>query len=550
MKLYENLQEKLGILKEAPSHKEYIKSIKAFYEEQKGKPVENIDYDVYMEFFRSGSRVEYEKRYFNKRKRLGAAAMLYLLYKKEEYLKEVCNMIWLICSEVQWALPAHLAGRKMERHRNEIDLMAAETAGDLAEIDYLLGESLPQNVRDLVRKEIADRIFSRFENESVYWETKYNNWAAVCGGGVGRAYMLIAPKRFETVKPRLLSAMNVFLDSYGDDGCCLEGVGYWGYGFGAYLMFSDMLYHFSAGEDDIRHSEKIDKIATYIQNVTLRDNIAISFSDGSRSLAFNNVHIISYLYSNYEGYLVPQYSFGNFADSRFASVIRKFIWWNPEIETRVSPVDNYWNFFTSAQWYINKKERFSFSAKGGHNDEPHNHNDIGSFIFVTDKGQILADIGCMEYTRDNFNENRYKFLQNASWGHNVPIIGEHYQLNGKEYCGEIVNVDENEFSLRIEKAYGDDCPQILRRFKILENGVELKDTFGATQEKITERFISVTEPQITENGVEIADCVITAGDVPKISSKVLINHQLKPETIYVMDYVVTGDEFKLEIKVK
>ncbi len=41
---------------------------------------------------------------------------------------------------------------------------------------------------------------------------------------------------FERAKERLLRSMQDFLESYHDDGCCMEGVLYWGYGFG-YFCF-------------------------------------------------------------------------------------------------------------------------------------------------------------------------------------------------------------------------------------------------------------------------------------------------------------------------
>ena len=79
----------------------------------------------------------------------------------------------------------------------------------------------------------------------------------------------------------------------------------------------------------------------------------------------------------------------------------------------------------------------TFAAKCGHNGEEHNHNDIGSFILADDSGQLLVDLGCMEYTKENFGtQTRYTLLQNSSLGHSVPIIGGHPQKEGKEFFGK------------------------------------------------------------------------------------------------------------------
>ena len=550
MKLYENIDKKLELLRNSPSHKEYIDSMKEYFEGNKDIKIHSIDYSTFKIFFESGSRAEYDNYYWPKRKRLACAAMLYLLFKEEKYLDEVCDMVWLICGEVQWALPAHLAGKKAENYRNEIDLMAAETGAQLAEIHYLLKDALPDNVKRLIIKEVSDRIFSGFETRAFGWETTKNNWAAVCSCGVGLSYMFLAPERFAMVKERLLSAMEYFLESYGDDGCCQEGVGYWNYGFGSYIYFSATLYDFSDGEIDIRHSEKIDKIATYIQNVMLRKGIPVSFSDAYRQLVFKNVDIISYIYSNYKDFSVPDYEIGDFSDSetRFFRLLREFLWWNPEIENKKSKLKMGWNYLPDAQWYINRKEKFSFAAKAGHNAEPHNHNDVGSFIFATDKGQILADIGSMEYTRDTFGEKRYTFLNNSSLGHNVPIIGETTQLPGKQFCGAVMSANENEFSLELQKAYGIEN-KMSRKFEIFDSGIKMTDTFGNITEPITERFITFIEPEIKDGKIHIADGVMEFCGEAKITSQTLINHYMAPETVYIIEIPLQDNKFELSVKV-
>lgn len=553
MKLYENIDKKLKKIKALPEFKEYLESLQECFEEDYGKEVMHIDYSIFNQFFETGSRKGHADRYWYTRRRLTCGAILYLLYKEEKYLIEVCNMVWHICSEVTWALSAHLDGRPVKNYRTEIDLMAAETAAELAEIYHLLQNDLPDKITALIKCEIEGRIFNGFEGRTFWWETVKNNWAAVCGNGVGIAYMLIDPERFENVRDRLLSAMDSFLSSYGEDGCCQEGVGYWNYGFGSFLYFSHFLYDFTDGKYDIRHSEKIDKIATYIQNVMLRENIPVSFSDASRKLEFFNVGILSYLYENYDGFSVPDFTVGVFekGEARFFRTLRKLLWYNPEIKEKITHVKLGWNYLEDAQWYVNRKEKYSFGAKSGHNDEPHNHNDIGSFVFATDKGQILADIGAMEYTKDNFSDKRYDFLQNSSLGHSVPIIDNTVQLKGREHCGKVLRYNEKEFALEIQDAYGCNLPKVVREFTMGDEGVVLKDTFEDAQGRnITERFISMIEPQITEEGVVIADTVITADKKPTITSQVIMNRQVQPETVYIIDYPHKGNEFVLKMSVK
>ena len=47
-----------------------------------------------------------------------------------------------------------------------------------------------------------------------------------------------------------------------------------------------------------------------------------------------------------------------------------------------------------AQWMICKDQNGNgFAAKGGHNDENHNHNDIGHFLCVWQGELLLTDLG-------------------------------------------------------------------------------------------------------------------------------------------------------------
>lgn len=551
MRIYENITEKLEILKCNPYHKEYIESMKRYFEEQRKIEIKEIDYDTFKIFFESGSRAEYDSYFWPKRDRLACAAMLYLLYKEEKYLDEVCNMIWLICGEIQWSLPAHLKGVNAKDYRTQIDLMAAETGASVAEVYYLLKDVLPQPVKELVEKEIDDRIFEAFENRTFGWETTRNNWAAVCSMGVGLSYILMAPERFSRVKSRILSAIDYFLESYGDDGCCQEGVGYWNYGFGRFLYLADALYDFSKGEIDLLHSEKVDKIARYIPNAMLRENIPVSFSDAYRELSLGNIsELLSYVYTNYENFQVPQFDVIDFADSStwFFTLIRRFLWWNKDIENKKCQPEIGWNFMPDAQWYINRKEKFSFAAKGGHNAEPHNHNDVGSFIFATDNGQILADIGAMEYTRDTFSEKRYTFLNNSSLGHNLPVIGDETQLAGREYCGKVLCAEENKFSLELQRAYGIENI-VERKFEILETGIKLTDTFEGIDSPITERLITFIEPEVKDGKIHIADGVLEFCGEAKITSQTLINRYMLPETVYIIEIPLQNNKFKLSVKV-
>ena len=49
----------------------------------------------------------------------------------------------------------------------------------------------------------------------------------------------------------------------------------------------------------------------------------------------------------------------------------------------------------------------TLAAKGGHNGESHNHNDVGSFIVAVDGVPAVADAGRPTYTAQTFGPDRY-----------------------------------------------------------------------------------------------------------------------------------------------
>lgn len=73
------------------------------------------------------------------------------------------------------------------------------------------------------------------------------------------------------------------------------------------------------------------------------------------------------------------------------------------------------------------------AAKGGHNAESHNHNDVGNFIVYADGSPLLIDIGVETYTAKTFSSNRYDIWTMQSQYHNLPTINGVQQKDGREY---------------------------------------------------------------------------------------------------------------------
>ena len=162
-------------------------------------------------------------------------------------------------------------------------------------------------------------------------------------------------------------------------------------------------------------------------------------------------------------------------------------------------------------WLLHRGRNYSLGAKAGHNDEFHNHNDVGSFIFSKNNRQVLCDIGLRPYTRQYFeHEIRYTFLEASSRGHNCPIINGEYQKNIPGERSK-TSYENGVFTIDFANIYGIDAlKKLVRSCKTSDKYVEITDEFIIEGEgTFTERLISVVKPEITDGKITIDGVTVT-----------------------------------------
>jgi len=478
-----------------------------------------LPYSLFKIFAETGFRLEYEKVYFEKRRRLNTFAIMVLLEPTYiDYLTALENTIWSICNEYSWCLPAHLLNspetcvqvsyslKEAFVQAYSIDLFAAETAFSLAEILRLTEDYLNPLICKRIYEEVFKRIFHPFVENQFGWETQTHNWAAVCAGSIGSAalHLMRDPGELAIVIERVLPAMDSYLKGFNDDGICLEGYGYWQYGFGYYVYFADLLKKRTGGKLNLFDSEKVHQIALFQQRCFLSRNLVVNFSDAqpTATVFLGLSHYLSRIYNDFE---VPEQDlrtkYTEDHCSRWAPAIRNLLWFDEAALPTQRKSETFYS--EKPAWFISRHQSefgcFSFAAKGGHNDEPHNHNDLGHFILQGNNEVFLKDLGAGLYTKDYFNDKRYTYLCNGSQGHSVPIINNQFQKKGPERFASICNASFEEevdtFELDIENAYEEESLQKLsRKFTWVKQNqpkliLEEKYTFTEQPVSIIERFI-------------------------------------------------------------
>ena len=516
------------------------------YEQDCTCPLPILTYSDYCIYFDSGSRKEYETGYFVRRRRMNTLAILCKIYpENQDYFRELENTIWAILDEYSWAFPAHMPS-KDAYEPYFIDLFAAETGYTISEIKQMFFDRFSPLMKKRISVEMEKRIISPYLSTHYGWEDYPENWAAVCAGSVGVVFMYENPEGFLNVKARIKETMEVFLSSYKDDGVCREGLGYWSYGFGYFCYYAAHLKEFTKGQDDLFQDPKVKTIAMFQQEVFLKNNIVVSFADAGTTDTFfiGLTHYIKGIYG--EDITIPPQNYGVLSDTcgRWGAFSFSFLYYNPAYlsEEKIGS-----RLFPDSAWYIHRENAYAFAAKGGDNDEPHNHNDLGGFLIADESGQILVDLGCGEYTRQYFDpETRYSILCNSSLGHSVPIIGGEAQKEGAEYTASLTKTEEG-ISIDLTHAYDiQNAESIKRDFTFTETEITMTDTYAfSSPTQVTERFVSMIKPEITENGVKLGNMTLaTGGLVPTVSEDIHYHHEIgpAPSTVYLIDFDLDAEK--------
>ncbi len=552
---------------------EELEKCRDFYRQ---RPLYAIPFSKFKKFEANGDRTDFEyheKGYFMHRGQLKTWALSALFYGSDDDISMLGDAIWAICDEFTWALPAHLRGTQgiyesYQPDRYTIDLFGAETGQALAEIIQILEDRLDPLVVKRAKREIQKRIIDRYfynDLSEFSWARGTDNWAAVCAGCIGMASIceLDDNEKLAEIIERLLISLRTFISGFPDDGTCLEGIAYWSYGFGYFSAFADMLYRRTSGEINLFADEKIHRIALFPAKSFFYGSRTLSFSD-SASKGVMDLGITTMLALHYPDLTVPATAelVSNIETTgchRFALNLRSFIWAkNQRPNVKEGPAVYPLPY---AQWYIaNSADNVGFAAKAGHNDEPHNHNDVGHFLTFKNGDEFFCDLGAGEYSKQYFDKERYTILNCGSHGHSLPIINGKYQKAGRDKSAKDVSVTEHGISMDIADTYDMESLKALKRDLIFDAEgavITIKDkfVFSDVPDSLAERFVTKIEPKLEKGKVilttEKAEMTLYYDEntfEAKLCSEVIPDHSgTRKYTCYLVDLYVICPEKETEL---
>lgn len=461
----------------------------------------------YLAYLENGNRKLLEDVYF-KRRRDAASLALYLQWgQSEEKFQLFEEILFTICQEYSWALPAHIPmsedkTRYIDAYET-VDLFAAETAHFLAECTVLFKDKLHAALLDIIKTEIEKRVLTPFASKEWKFEKLTNNWSAACAGSIGMAALILEKdqERRGRILQRVEEAMECFLQGYGDDGACVEGMGYWVYGVGYYTYFADM-YEQVEGKN-LFTTPKWKNIVTFPLKAMMPSGNYLPFSDSPEEVTIPS-SLNAFFYTKFGIVPAKERAVTNFHFDhcyRWGHLSRILWWSNEEVKDSYQDLNGEF-ILDDANWVIIKRSNLYFAAKGGHNGESHNHNDLGHFILGDAKGLMFDDLGAPVYTGDYFGEKRYEFAHARSYYHSVPYLDKEEQREGSDYQAAIVEISQEPQKFSVLFDLHDAYPNtrarsFTRSFTILpdERELTIEDVFTEPIPYET-HFITRTKPEI------------------------------------------------------
>ncbi|WP_221031520.1 heparinase II/III domain-containing protein [Actomonas aquatica] len=470
----------------------------------------------FLAYKRDGKREPFQIERAERRRRLLKLVIAECMEGQGRFLDSIADGIWATCEETYWGVSAHVF---MQRAGNDlpdaseptVDLFAAETASMLSWVSYLMGPQLDtvspmlvKRIRYECERRVLEPCFERADFWWMGWDTQghpINNWNPwIVSNWISTALLLEEnPERRARHVEKAQRVMDIFINSYPEDGGCDEGPGYWGRAGASMFDALQWMHSASEGRISIFDEPLVHKMGRYIMSAHVVDDWYVNFADARAKFSPDGALI---------------YNYGQAVDDPELSAFGVWVWQNTDYEPaqeismgRVLPqlflarklnglqaaaplLRDVW--LPDLQFMVARdaggtSDGLYLVAKGGHNDESHNHNDVGSFITYLDGEPLLIDAGPEAYNARTFSAERYEIWTMRSGWHNVPLINGAEEAAGRHHAASALSYEANDeraiFGLELAGAYPESAGiTSWRREFDLERGEALRisDTYQLT----------------------------------------------------------------------
>jgi len=414
----------------------------------------------YLEYIRSGDRRQ--GVYAAPRSALIALVMGELVEGKGRFIDQIINGVWYYSEQTWWGWSAHLPAPKglPDIDNPAIDLGVGEIANILSWTWFLFHDKFDE-VHPLISKRLKDEIMYKaiipyYEREDFWWmgldnSRTVNNWNPWTNHNMLTAILIMEDDQEKKINgvQKVIRSLDIFLNQYPADGGCDEGPSYWGRAGASLYQNLDLLKLATGGEFNVFDNQLIKNMGSYIYKAYINYPYFINFADADATTGSRPQIIYSYgkdiqdaIMQKFGIYLARKQDWGVEApggkiDEQLMQLLlldeidkapaeNALIgdFWLPDIEV------------AGARDKAGSTQGFFFAAKGGHNAESHNHNDLGTCVLYFDGKPCLIDIGRENYVAKTFSSRRYEIWTMQSQYHNLPRINGIDQMQGRQYVAK------------------------------------------------------------------------------------------------------------------
>ncbi|MBN1672192.1 MAG: heparinase II/III family protein [Kiritimatiellae bacterium] len=454
------------------------------------RPIPEPKDEDYLAYSRTGRRGAYMRGSWRRTSCLKTLALAECVEDKGRFIPQLEKVLGVICGEKTWVMPPHDGGLKNFNGESiSIDLSSSAMGWNLASVHYLLGTRLGEETRQRLRETLNQRILDPFRDMVTgkrarnWWIRGRNNWNAVCMSGVigtalamldsreDRALFVAAAEHYSTY----------FLKGFTADGYCSEGVGYWNYGFGHYVLLAETIHQATAGRIDMLAWPEARAPATFGAKIEIIDGVCPAFADcGVKARPSRRIMwFVNRRFGVDDNSSAGRVSTGGALSEALLNAFPNSASLAPP-GGQPLPEAGIRSWFADAGILIGRPAaggacRMGVALKGGHNGEHHNHNDVGSYVVVVGASPVLLDPGSEVYTSRTFSSRRYESRLLSSYGHPVPVVAGRLQRKGSSARGVVLAADFSDerdvFALDLRSAYDvPECTKLERRFEYSRQG--------------------------------------------------------------------------------
>ncbi|WP_110590464.1 heparinase II/III domain-containing protein [Microbacterium suaedae] len=400
-----------------------------------------------------GSRLAYEDPFFARSERTRRAVLAAALDPSDERLAEAANGLWLLCEQSSWCWPAHddAFGRGLlttDVARPFLDLGAGEAAAQAAWADIVIGSRLEAafpGVRARLRHEATRRTLEPLLAERWHWEgteERMHNWAPWIYGNLFVAAHAFADGELrDAVSERCIDGIDRYLAQLPSDGAIDEGFAYWWQGAARAL---DALHLVDAVTGGAVNRETapggslagLAELVRFPERVHLGGDWYASWSDAEaraaeplpwsslrRAARLCHVPSTAAFAAAHED-PVAMATASSDTQSGLGRQVLALLDADAHrdggdpLPARVELTSIGIGIARSRE---GSAEGLAVVVKAGHNDEAHNHNDLGAIEIAVDGVPVVIDPGRETYTAQTFSDERYGLWYVSSDWHSTPL---------------------------------------------------------------------------------------------------------------------------------